>query len=70
MYIDVPHALGDVVGSWAGSGLGCVASSQVVPVLCLEVPDGSREEAGGDEVEEAGGEDEEHLQFGRSAAPK
>lgn len=52
--IDVPHALADVVGSWSGACFAGVASDGVVPSVVFEEPDRAREEAGGDEVEEAG----------------
>ena len=60
----MPHALGDVVRSWPGTSLGGVASRKVIPLLGLEIPDGAREEAGGDKIEEACGDDEEDLHLG------
>ena len=67
--VDVPDRGADVVGARAGAYLGGVAADDVVPVLLLEVPDGFAEEARGDEVEEAGGDYEEDLEFGGGAAP-
>ena len=43
--VDVPHALLNVIGSWAGSGLGRVASGDPAPGMHLEGPDGLGEEA-------------------------
>lgn len=40
-YVDVPHTLGDIIGSRTRTSLGCVTASQVVPLLRLEVPDGA-----------------------------
>ena len=62
-YVYMPHALGNIIGTWTRTGLSGVASSQIVPLLGFEVPDGAREKARGDEVEEAGGDDEEDLHF-------
>jgi hypothetical protein len=59
----VPDALADVVGSWTGACLAGVASDDVVPRVVLEVPDCTGEEAGGYEVEEAGADYEEDLEF-------
>lgn len=69
IYVDVPDALVDVVGPRSGSDLCRIASHCIVPILSLEIPDCSREETGGDEVEEACRDDKEELEFGRSTAP-
>jgi hypothetical protein len=63
----VPHALPDVVGARAGADPVGVAADDFVPGVGLEGPDGFGEEARGDEVEEAGGDDEEDLEFGAAA---
>ena len=61
--VDVPDALADVVGSWTGACLAGVASDGVVPGVVFEVPDCAGEEAGCYEVEEAGADYEEDLEF-------
>lgn len=66
----MPHALVNVIRAGAGAQLGSIAADNVVPLLRLQVPYRTGEEAGGDEVEEARRDDEEHLHLGRGAAPK
>ena len=43
--INVPDALTNVIRAWTGTGLGSVATNDVVPCIHLKVPDGLREEA-------------------------
>ena len=64
----MPDTLSDIVRSRTGSCLTGVASDGVVPGVVLEEPDCAREEAGCDEVEEAGAEDQEDLELGCVAA--
>ena len=68
-YVDVPDGLVRVVRAGADADLGGVTTDDVVPLLLLEGPDGTGEEAGGDQIEQAGGCDEEELQFRGRAAP-
>ena len=68
-YVDVPDTLVDVIGPRSGSDLCRIASHCIVPILSLEIPDCSREETGGDEVEEACRDDKEELESGRSTSP-
>jgi hypothetical protein len=63
-YIDVPDAAVNVVRPWPGAVLRGISSGQVVPLLRLEVPYSSGEETSGDQVEEAGGDDQEDLESG------
>lgn len=63
-YVNVPDATVDVVRSWPGACLSGITSGQVVPVLCLKVPNGAGEESSGDQVEKAGGDNQEELEFG------
>ena len=62
-YVDMPDGLVRVVGAGADADLGGVTTDDVVPLLLLQGPDGTGEEAGGDQVEQAGRCDEEDLQF-------
>lgn len=59
--VDVPDRLTNVVGAGARAVLGDVAAGLLGEDVHLEVPDGAREQAGGNEIEEAGGGDEEDL---------
>lgn len=59
----MPDALADVVRSRSGACLAGVASDDVVPCVVFEEPDCTREEAGGDEVEEAGADYQEDLEL-------
>ncbi len=68
--VNVPHALVDIIRAGSRTNFGCVAADGVVPVLGLEVPDCAREETGCYEIEDAGGNDEEELEFGGGAAPE
>jgi hypothetical protein len=63
----MPHALSDVVGSSAGADFVRVAADDFVPGVGLEGPDRFGEEACCDEVEEAGGDYQEDLEFGAAA---
>lgn len=60
--VDVPDRLADIVGARAGACFGAVAAADLGPGVVLEVPDSAGEEAGRDEVEEAGGDYEEDLE--------
>ncbi len=68
-YVDVPDGLVGVVGARAGADLGGVTTDDVVPLLLLQGPDGTGKETGSDQVEQAGGCDEEDLQFRGRATP-
>ena len=59
----MPDALADVVRSRTRACFAGVASDGMVPCVVFEEPDRAREEAGGDEVEEAGADDEEDLEL-------
>lgn len=63
-HVDVPDAAANVVRTRSRTQLGRVTADNEVPLVGLEVPDALGEEAGGDEVEEAGREDEEVLNGG------
>jgi len=65
----MPDTLVDIVRAWPVAELGGVAADDVVPLLGLKSPNGSGEETRCDEVQKAGGEDEEQLQFRRRTAP-
>ena len=64
-YIDVPHRLVDIIRPRAVAELGGVASDELVPGVLLKEPHGPREEAGGNEIQQTGRDDEEELQLGR-----
>ena len=68
-YINMPYAFSDIIRTWTGTCLGGVASSEIVPLLGLKEPDGPGEEARGDQVEEASGDDKEDLHFRGCATP-
>jgi hypothetical protein len=68
-HVDVPDGLADVVRAGPGADLGDVAANEGVPLVYFEVADGLGEEPGGDEVEEAGGDDEQELQRRVVTAP-
>lgn len=68
-YVDVPNALIDIIRASTGAELGSLTTNVLVPLLVLKVPDGAGEETGGDEVQEAGGGDEEELELGGGTTP-
>lgn len=67
--VDVPDALGDIVGPGTRPGLGGVAAYDLAPFVVLEIPDGLGKQAGGDEVEETSGDDKEDLHGCRVTTP-
>jgi hypothetical protein len=46
----MPYALVDIIRASTITKLGSIATDPVIPLLLFEVPYGSREEAGGDEI--------------------
>jgi len=64
----MPHALADVVRAGAGTCFDGALAGELDPRVLLQVPDALGEEARGDEVQEACGDDEEDLKGSRVAA--
>lgn len=60
--VDMPDTLADIVGTGSRTRFGGITTDDIVPGVVLEVPDGTGEETSGDEVEEAGRDDQEVLQ--------
>ena len=60
----MPDTLADIVGTSSRTRFGRITTDDIVPGVVLEVPDCTREETSGDEVEEAGRDDQEVLQGG------
>ena len=60
--VDVPHALVDVVSTWAGPVFGGVTTCLTTVQVLLEIPDTSGEQAGSDQIQDSGGDTEENLQ--------
>lgn len=58
----MPHAIADIVGARAVSRLRDAVAGETDPGVHLEGPDAAGHEARRDEVEEAGGDDEEDLE--------
>jgi len=67
--VDVPYAFTNVVRSWSGSYFGQVSTDDLGPCVHLKRPDCLGEETGSDQVEEAGGDDEEDLKSCTIATP-
>ncbi|KAB8437403.1 hypothetical protein FH972_025081 [Carpinus fangiana] len=65
--VDVPYGLANIVAAGARTRLGGISTSQLVPSVLLQIPDASAKETGGNEVEEAGGDDQEDLEGGNVA---
>jgi len=59
----VPHALVDIVRSWADADLCRIAPNGNIPLLLLKEPDSPGEEGCSHEVQNAGGSDEEKLEM-------
>lgn len=62
--VDVPDTLADIVGTSSRTRFGRITTDDIIPGVVLEVPDCTGEETSGDEVEEAGRDDQEVLQGG------
>ncbi|RDW67574.1 hypothetical protein BP6252_08970 [Coleophoma cylindrospora] len=65
--VDMPHAPANIIRTRARSVLRGIAAGDLVPLIGLEEPDSSREQAGGDMVQEARGDGEEESK-GRHVA--
>lgn len=63
----MPDTTSDVIRPWAGTVLGRVTARGPVPVVGLKVPDCLGEEAGGNQIQEAGADDQKDLQRGHVA---
>ncbi len=59
----MPNALGDVVATSAGAEFSSIGAHDLIPSGLLEVPDGFGEQTCSDEVQKAGGDDKEDLEF-------
>lgn len=68
-YVDVPDTLIDVIRSWTGPSFDGITTDHLVPSVCLKKPNPSGEESGSDDIEKAGGDDQEELESGRCTAP-
>lgn len=66
----MPNALVDVIGARTSASFGSITTNQLIPLLLLKRPDSTRKEASSNEIEQAGRNDEENLQFGAGTAPK
>ena len=51
-YVDMPHRLVNIIRPRAHTELCGIGSDQLLPSVLLKSPHGSREEAGGDQVEQ------------------
>lgn len=58
----MPHAPENIVRAGASAILGGRAAGEVIPCVGLEEPDATREQTRRDEVEEAGGHNQEDLE--------
>ena len=60
-YIDVPHALPDIIAARSGTGFSSALASQPDPRVLFKSPDPFTEQARSHEVQEASTDDEEKL---------
>lgn len=62
-YVDVPDTLTNIIRTGSGSKFRGIGSNGLVPLVLLQKPYGSREETGGNEIKEAGGDDQKELEL-------
>lgn len=58
----MPHRFSDIIRARTSPHFFSFTANGLVPGVLLEIPDPARKEACGDEVEEAGRDDEEYLE--------
>jgi hypothetical protein len=68
-YIDVPDTLVDIIRTSSSSKFRSITSDDRIPLVCLQIPYGSGEETGSNEIEEASGDDQKELELGRGTTP-
>jgi hypothetical protein len=69
-HVDVPNTLIDIIRAGSVAELTSFTTNVLVPSSHLETPDRSREKACANEVEEAGRQNKEELEFGARTTPE
>lgn len=68
-HVDVPDALVNVIRASSGAKLSGFTTNELIPLLLLKVPHATGEQTSGDEIQQAGGRDQEDLDARGRATP-
>lgn len=60
--VDVPNTLANIVRAWAGARLRCITANDLIPFVVFKIPDCLGEKTCGNQVQEAGRNDQKDLQ--------